>query len=168
MPKILITAKSKKNFEKQIDTEIHNIVDQCALIVARAESSPFGHVAEHLTGLRFAALYVRGLSGLQKQWQKPCLVISSIDVMPAYHRQGIFKRLLAELFKVCRDNDWVLKFENVIFDGLRAYLDQQGFAPSPDARGIEREIGSMYWTTEPQIFESLPQFDFTRQRVPAS
>lgn len=165
MPKILTIVNSRRRFEKQIEREIHSIVDQCAVLVAQASSSPFGHVATHLTDLTLSSLYVRGLGGLQKQWQKPCLVISSIDVMPAYHRQGIFKRLLVELFKLCRDNDWVLKFENVIFDGLRSYLDQQGFVPAPDARGTEREIGSMYWTTAPQIFESLPQFDFSRQRV---
>lgn len=165
MRKMWTTLRTKNLFASEVKQEVSNIVDQCCLLVARAEQSNFGHVAEHLTGLRkVSTLYVRSLSGIQRQWQMPCLVIATIDVNPAYHRQGIFKALLAELLKVCNDNQWVLKFENVLVDHLRDYLTAQGFQPAPDARGTELLHGSMYWMPNPSLRGQIPQFDMTSVR----
>ena len=156
--------RNRKNFQQELDAEIDSVIDQCCIIVARTEQSAFGHVAEHLTGLRRMSLYVRGLSGIQRQWQSPCLVISTIDVAPAYQRQGIFTKLLAELLRVCRDNQWVLKFENVINPELRTYLERFDFHPAPNARGSEELIGSMYWLPDPDVRATVPQISLQSLR----
>lgn len=152
--------------KEQLAFEIQNVVDQCCIAVARAENSPFGHTAFHMTDLKRLSVYVRGLSGIQRQWQMPCLVISTIDVMPAYQRQGLFKQLLDELIKLCRQNGWVLKFENVLADHLRDYLTRFNFLPTPDARGTELTQGSLYWMPDNDLRGQIPQFDMTRMRSP--
>lgn len=156
--------RNRNTFNREVDIEVESIIDQCCVIMARSAQAAFGHVATHLTDLRRTSLFVRGLDGIQQQWQMPCLVIATIDVMPAYQRQGLFKKLLSELLRLCEQNKWVLKFENVLNEDLRGYLSRNGFAPAPDARDSALLIGSMYWTHDSQIPEQLPRINLSLSR----
>ena len=162
-PNKFLTPACRTRIEGTINREIEMIVDQCCLLVAQADSETgFGHEAAHLTGLTAFSIYARGLGSIQRNWQMPTLVISSIDVMPSYQRRGVFTALCDALIEHCTHNNWVLKVENVLTPHLRKHLERRGFLPCPNAHGSELLIGSMYWMPDASVRGILPRLDMSR------
>lgn len=158
-----ISQASRTRLEETVNTEIQRVIDQCCVLVARAETGGgFGHAAEHLTHLTCMHIYARGLGGIQRNWQMPTLVISSIDVMPSFQRKGVFAALCDSLIDHCAHNNWVLKVENVLVPHLRKHLEHRGFLPCPNAHGTELEHGSLYWLPKPEVRDQLPRLDMSR------
>ena len=159
-----LTPANRARLEATVNREIQIVIDQCSLMVARSESGGFGHVADHLTGLSTMSIYARALGGIQRNWQMPTVVISSINVMPSYQRKGVFAVLCDNLIEHCTVNNWVLKVENVLVPYLRQHLEQRGFLPEPNAKGSELLHGSMYWLPRPELRDTLPRLDMSRIR----
>ncbi len=119
----------------------------------KSQASPFGNVAYHVSdqveGLKDIAIYLRFRSGCQALWQRPVLVLATIDVRNS--GQGTFSALLARTKDLCRERDWVLQVENVINPKFRRFLLRGGFTP----QGIDAKVshGSLYWFHD----ESIPE-----------
>lgn len=162
-PNKFLTPACRTRIEGTVNREIGIVIDQCSLLVASAESdNGFGHAASHITDLTTMSIYARGLGSIQRNWQMPTLVISSIDVMPSYQRRGVFSALCDALIEHCTHNNWVLKIENVLVPYFRKHLEHRGFLPCPNAHGSELVHGSLYWLPKPELRDSLPRLDMSR------
>lgn len=76
------------------------------------------------------SLYVRAQKRLINREIREVITIASIDVTPAYQRQGLFKQLVARLTEIARDKHMhALVVESVLNPDLSAYLVREGYAP---------------------------------------
>lgn len=133
--------------------EIDILIREYDRAYLKAEASPFGNVAYHVQdqtdGLKNIALYLRFRSGPQALWQRPCLVLATIDVRDS--GKGTFSELLRRTKDLCRERDWILQVENVLTPQFRKFLQRGGFKPF----GIDKDVpyGSLYWFHD----ETIPQ-----------
>ncbi|QZE56129.1 hypothetical protein pEaSNUABM52_00271 [Erwinia phage pEp_SNUABM_52] len=118
----------------------------------KAEASHWGNVAYHVEDLTECSIYMRFRSGRQALWQRPVLVLATIDVKNPGN--GFFSKLLAETKALCKERDWVLQLENVLTPQFRRFLSRGGFTP----QGVDSDSdhGSMYWFHDESILSTTP------------
>ena len=133
--------------------EIDILIREFERAYLKSQASAFGNVAYHVQDrvpeLKNFAIYLRFRSGRQCLWERPVLVLATIDVHNPGH--GEFSKLLARTKELCRERDWILQIENVVNFKFRKFLTRGGFKPF----GIDAEVpyGSIYWFHE----ETIPQ-----------
>lgn len=142
---------------KQFKQDISKIEAHVSNLMDHAETAFNGHCAYHTDDMKCCSMYLRALAGPQLVWQRPVIVISTVDVFARYQRKGMFKMLLAEFKKIATERDCILKVENVINPELRHYLASQGFWYRPVSCMTERAIGSMYWYADLERIKDLPE-----------
>jgi len=126
-------------------TEIDILIREFERAYLLSQASAFGnvayHVQDHRNEMRDISMYLRFRSGPQCLWERPVLVIATIDVHNS--GKGTFSELLARTKQLCRERDWVLQIENVLVPKFRLFLSRGGFITA----GIDADCshGSMYW-----------------------
>lgn len=114
----------------------------------RLTGSAAYHFSHTIPELEDYFLYMRCLTGRQKQWSKTVLVIANIVVPEELCGKGFFKQLISATMKLCADQDWVLQVENVLNPRLYDYLVRKGFDPQP------HDYKSLFWAHDKSIFDT--------------
>lgn len=126
-------------------SEIDILIREFERAYLKSLESSWGNVAYHVHDLhpemKNFRVYLRFRTQFQCLWNRPVLVLSTIDVTNP--GQGEFSKLLARTKEMCRQRDWILQIENVITPKFRKFLQRGGFKPF----GIDAEVpfGSLYW-----------------------